>query len=123
MRSRIALWWEGKRTETERSDAELARATRQVTKAIVQTVANRSNRRPELSVSEPLESARRQRAFDRETVETYRENIAAELQSFRSDYVARGEWTPELDELAQDPENVADLRALVIALEELAADL
>lgn len=123
MRSRIALWWEGKRTESGRSDDELARATRQVSKAIIQTVANRSNRRPELSVRDPLESARRQRSFDRETVETYLENIRPELQSFRSDYVARGRWTPELDRLAQEPETVADLRALVIALEELAADL
>lgn len=118
MRSRVALWWEGKRTEPQRSDEELAHATRQVTKAIVQTVNNRTNRRPDLSVSDVLESARRQRSFDRETIETYRENIGPELRRVRSEYVARGDWTPELDRLVQEPRHVGDLRELVIALEE-----
>lgn len=123
MRSRLSLWWEAQTSDPERSDDDLVGSTRQVTKAIVQTVNNRANRRPELAIGEPFESARRQRAFDRETVETYRDNIAPELTALRSEYVARGLWTATMDQLATEPRDVSDLRELVIELETLATQL
>ena len=123
MRSRLSLWWEARTSDPELSDDALVGSTRQVTKAIVQTVNNRANRRPELAIGEPFDTARRQQAFDRETVETYRDNIAPELTSLRSEYVARGLWTTTMDHLATEPQDVGDLRELVIELESLATHL
>lgn len=101
------------------AEAALDEATREVNKAIVQTIANREFRRPELDSSDPLGSAERQRAFDRETVARYRENIAHELEPIRREHIARGRWTSELERLADRPERPADLRGLVVALEQL----
>jgi hypothetical protein len=123
MWSRLEWWWAARTTEPERSADELERSTREVTKAIVQTLANRAFRRPELDSGDPLASAERQRAFDRETVAGYRETIAPELQSIRREYVARGQWTRELERLADHPQRPADLRDLVIALERLADEV
>lgn len=123
MWSRVRLWWAARATDPELSDDELETSTRRLAKAITQTLDNRSFSRPSLAADAPRESAVEQRAFDRETVEKYRESIAPEFDSIREEYVARGMWTADLDELVQDPAGTADLRRLVIRLDDLASDL
>lgn len=104
------------------SDDELERVTRNVTKDIVQTLANRSCRQRELDAGGPHASAERQRALDRETVAGYRDSVASGLRAIRREYVANVAWTRDLECLAADPQRSADLRELVIHLQALDAD-
>lgn len=120
---RLQWWWTARRTEPALEDAELRRSTREATKAIVQTLRNRSFRRPELATDEPLDSARRQRQFDRETLDGYREHLVPALDPLRAEYLARGSWTRDLEARYADPGHLDDVRDTVIDLERLAAAL
>lgn len=123
LRARARLLWLGWTTSPSLSDGDLAAATRQVTKAVAQTINNRAFRRPALGAANPRQTAVEQREFDHETLDQYHERIAAELDPVRDEFIARGQWTPELDELATNPTTVADLRDLVIHLHDLASSL
>lgn len=123
MMESIRLWWEGWRLEAEQSYPALEESTRSVAVAVVQTLSNRAFRRPELSSSDPLESALEQRRFDEETLRTYRDNILPEIEEIREEYLARGEWSQSLEQLAMGPTSLDDLRDLAIALERLRTDL
>lgn len=119
----IRLWWRGWRLSSEQSDPALNESTRSVTVAVVQTLSNRAFRRPELSSSDPLESALEQRQFDEETIRTYHNNIRPEIAEIREEYLARGEWSPSIERLVTDPRGLDDLRDLAIGLERLRAGL
>lgn len=123
MLERARFRWAAWRTDPEQSDAELATATGEVVTAVVQTAVNRSMGRPSLSSSSPLESALEQRAYDRETLERYRERIAPEIDALRREYVARGRWSPALDARYREPEGLDDLRAVAVALARRAEEL
>lgn len=119
----LRLWWEARGLDREVSDEELAESTRSVVIAIVQTLSNRAFRRPELSSSEPLKTARTQRDFDEETVDNYRENIRPQLDPVRREWLVRGQWSPSLERLAVDPAGLEDLRTLAIELGRLRRDI
>lgn len=123
MWSRARLAWAAWTTDPSVSDEELAESSRQVTKALAQTLDNRSFRRPALTAAEPGDTAAEQQAFDQETIEQYHDRIAPELEPVRTEFIARGHWTVAIDELAVDPASVTDLRDLIVRLEDLTARL
>lgn len=120
MLERAQLWWASVRRTPELSDEELRHETRQVVKAIAQTLDNRAYRRPAISGSEPRQSALTQREYDQETVAKYHANIQPEVVAIRDEYLARGEWRMGLEDRYEDPRDVAALRDLVIELDALA---
>jgi hypothetical protein len=107
------------RQTPELVDEELVHATRQVVKAIAQTLDNRAYRRPAISGSEPRQSALAQREYDEETVRKYEENIQPEVVTLREEYLARGEWRMGLEDRYSEPASVATLQDLVIELDAL----
>lgn len=121
--ARVQLWWAARTTTPDRSDDDLADASRQITKALAQTLENRDYRRPSLTAANPRESAEAQRTFDNETIDQYHERIAPELAPLREEFIARGEWTPALDAVTTDPQSIGDLRELIIRLETITTGL
>lgn len=120
MLARAQLWWAAVRQTPELSDAELVHETRQVVKALAQTLDNRAYRRPAISGSEPRQSALAQREYDQATVEKYQANIQPEVAGLRDEYLARGAWRIGLEDRYAEPASVATLRDLVIELDALA---
>lgn len=116
----LRLQWQSIRTDASLSEEELEEKTRGLAKAIIQTIQNRELNRPELASAAPGESAVAQRDYDRDTVRRFRENIAPQLDDVRTEWIARGDWPPDLETRSSDPASLADLRGLAIGLWELA---
>lgn len=123
MLARAQLRWESLRSDPAQSDSDLVEATRDVEKAIVQTLHNRAFRRPELSAAKPRETALEQREYDQETLAKYHEHIQPEVAGLRDEYVARGTWSVALEETVAAPPSMGALRNLVIDLDELATSI
>lgn len=115
----LQLWWEARRLDRKLTDQELDESTRSVVVALIQTLSNRAFRRPELSSSQPLESAKKQRDFDAETLDAYRGNILPELEPVRAGWLVRGKWSPSLEGMTYEPEGIDDLRLLAMSLARL----
>ncbi|WP_424017349.1 hypothetical protein ACOZ4N_15925 [Halorientalis pallida] len=113
-------------SETSISDEELDYITEQFCTTLARRLHNRdeASYRPVIDPENPLESALEQREHDLETIEKVYEDAEGKsmMPSFaevRDGFAERGIWDEELTTLYEDAESTADLRELLIRLENL----
>lgn len=112
------------------TDAELDDATEQFCTSLARRLHNRdeASYRPVIDPDEPYESAIEQREHEVETIEQVhqdaeRKSTMPPFSTIRDGFAERGLWDDELTRLYEDAESTADLRELLIRLQELRDDL
>lgn len=117
-------------SEPSITDDELRDATEQFCTGLARRLHNRdeASYRPVIDPDAPYESAVEQRKHDNETVEMVHEDAERKstMPSFeiiREGFIERGLWKNELTMLYEEAESAAELRELLIQLEELRGKL
>lgn len=117
-------------SEPSVSDEELNNITEQLCTSLARRLHNRdeASYRPVIDPDTPYETAIEQREHDAETIEKVyedakRKSTMPPFSAIRDGFAERGLWDDELTTLYEEAESTADLRELLIRLEELRDDL